>query len=105
MKRLAGIVLTVMVGLGMTSTVAMADADKGQKLFLKKLKKGCDATGAKIAGSHTQDEWEEINSAGKLADEIQKLCPNVKGVKEDYLPDLYDFFYKYGSDSGNVPSC
>ena len=105
MKKLAGIILTVMVGLGMLSTSAMADADKGQKLFSKKLKKACNATGAKVAGTHTQDEWEEINEAGKLKDEIQKICPNVKGVKDKYLPHLYDFFYKYGSDSGNVPSC
>ena len=105
MKKLAGIALSVMVGVGMISTVAMADADKGQKLFVKKLKKGCNATGAKVAGMHTQDEWEEINDAGKLKEEIEKICPDVKGVKDDYLPHLYDFFHKFGSDSGNVPSC
>lgn len=108
MKKLAGIVLTVMVGLGMLSTTAMADADKGQKLFVKKLKKACGSTGAKMAGSHTQDEWEEINEDEALADEIKKICPRVdpaKGLKDKYIPHYYDFFYEFANDSGNVPSC
>ncbi len=105
MKKIAGILLTVMVGLGMLSTSAMADAAKGQKLYSKKLKKACGVSGAKIAGSHTQDEWKEIMDSGKLLEEIQKQCPKVKGVKEKYLPHLFDFFHQFGSDSGNVPSC
>ena len=105
MKKLAGIALAVMVGMGMLATPALADADKGQKLFVKKLKSACDATGAKVAGMHTQDEWEEINEEGKLKEEIMKICPKAKGIKDSYLPHLYDFFYKFGSDSGNVPSC
>ena len=88
-----------------TGSVAQADVKKGQKVYLKKLKSKCGFTGAKMAGMHTQDEWEEIFEDGKLADEIKSQCPKVKGVKEKYLPDLYDFFYEYGSDSGNVPSC
>ncbi|NPA82700.1 MAG: cytochrome C, partial [Epsilonproteobacteria bacterium] len=63
--------------------------------------------GAKMSAMHTQDEWEEIKEAGKLEDEIIKLCPKVKKgyLKDKWLDDLYDFFYKYASDSGNVPSC
>ena len=84
-----------------------ADSIKGQKLYSKKLKKSCGFSGAKMAGKHTQDEWEEIKSEGRLVEEIQKLCPNVKSnsLKEKYIPHIYDFFYEYGSDSGNVPSC
>ena len=105
MNKIAGIALTVMVGLGMLSTSAMADAGKGQKLYSKKLKKACGISGAKLAGSHTQDEWQEIMDNGKLLEEIQKQCPKVKSLKEKYLPHLFDFFHQYGSDSGNVPSC
>ncbi|MEA3373997.1 MAG: cytochrome C [Campylobacterota bacterium] len=105
MTKIAGIALTAMVTLGMMSTSAMADAAKGQKLYSKKLKKACGISGAKMAGSHTQDEWTEINEEGKLLEEIQKQCPKVKGLKEKYLPHLFDFFHQYGSDSGNVPSC
>jgi hypothetical protein len=56
-----------------------------------------------MAQKHTQDEWEEIQEAGKLNDEIKSICG--KGTKDKYLPHLYDFFYEYASDSGNVPSC
>ena len=89
----------------LTVSAAQADANKGQKIYLKKLKNKCGFSGAAMAGKHTQDEWEEIKEEGKLLEEIQMFCPKVKGVKEKYLPDLYDFFHKYGSDSGNVPSC
>ena len=58
-----------------------------------------------MAGMHEQMEWEEIYEDGELLEEIQKQCPKVKALKESYLPHLYDFFYEYASDSGNVPSC
>ncbi len=105
MKKLLGFIFSVVLILGFSSSMAMADAAKGQKLYSKKLKKACGFTGAKMAAKHTQDEWEEINKSGKLVDEIKKVCPNVKSVKKSYIPHLYDFFYKYASDSGNVPSC
>ncbi len=103
MKKIAGIALTTMVGLGMLSTAAMADIAKGQKLYQKKYKKACEVSGAKMAGSHTQDEWEEMKEEGKLLEYLNGKC-NGK-VQEKHLDDLYDFFYEYGSDSGNVPSC
>ena len=96
---------TLLLALG--STVATADAAKGQKLYTKKLKSACGITGAVMAGKHTQGEWEEINAAGKLADEIKTICPKVKdkALKGKYLEHYFDFFKEYGSDSGNVPSC
>ncbi len=96
---------TLLLALG--STVATADAAKGQKLYTKKLKSACGITGAVMAGKHTQGEWEEINAAGKIADEIKTICPKVKdkALKGKYLEHYFDFFKEYGSDSGNVPSC
>jgi hypothetical protein len=82
-----------------------ANPAKGQKLYLKKLKKSCNMNGAKISSKHTQDEWLELKDSGKLEDEIKRICPEVKDVRDKYLPDLFDFFYEFGSDSGNVPSC
>jgi len=105
MNKLLKLVLASVTALVMTSTVANADVAKGQKLFTKKLKKVCDMTGAKMAAKHSQDEWEAINDAGTLADEIKTICPNVKKVKEKFIPHYYDFFYEYANDSGNVPSC
>ena len=103
MKKIAGIALTTMVGLGMLSTAAMADVAKGQKLYQKKYKKECGMSGAKMAGSHTQDEWQEMKEEGKLLQYLNGKC-NGK-VQESHVNDLYDFFHEYGSDSGNVPSC
>jgi hypothetical protein len=91
--------------LGLGATSLSADVAKGQKLYQKKLKKKCGFSGAKMAGLHSQFEWEDINDEGKLLEEIQKQCPKVKNLKEKYLEHLYDFFYEYANDSGNVPSC
>ena len=84
-----------------------ADANKGQKLYLKKLKSKCEVSGSVIASKHTQDEWEEIFEAGNLSKEIQDICPKVKdkSLKPKYMIHYFDFFKEYGSDSGNVPSC
>jgi hypothetical protein len=84
-------------------TPVMASVNKGQKLYSKKLKKVCDVSGAKMAASHTQDEWESIMEEGMLNENLKEKCG--KGTKEKFLPHLYDFFYEYASDSGNVPSC
>ncbi len=105
MKTLLKLALAGAIALAMSSTVASADVAKGQKLYSKKLKKACGITGAKMAGKHSQDEWEAFQEGGKLADEIKKICPDVKKVKEKYIPHYYDFFYEYANDSGNVPSC
>ena len=102
MKKFLGFLV---VGMLLTGTSVMADATKGQKLYSKKLKKACGFTGAKMAAKHTQDEWKAVKDGGKLEEEIKKICPEVKAVKAKYLEHLFDFFHKYASDSGNVPSC
>ncbi|MDC0932560.1 cytochrome C [Arcobacteraceae bacterium] len=105
MNKLLKLAFSSALILSIGSTLASADVAKGQKLFTKKLKSSCDMTGAKMAAKHSQDEWEAINDSGKLADEIKIICPNVKKVKEKFLPHYFDFFYEYANDSGNVPSC
>ena len=107
MNKLLKIVLASAIALAVSTTVASADVAKGQKLFTKKLKSACGISGAAMAGKHTQGEWEEINAAGKMADEIKTICPSVKdkAIKAKYLEHYFDFFKEYGSDSGNVPSC
>jgi len=107
MNNLLKTILASIMILAISSSVASADVAKGQKLFTKKLKGSCGITGAAMAGKHTQDEWTEIQSAGKLSDEIKTICPSVKdkALKEKYLEHYFDFFNEYGSDSGNVPSC
>jgi hypothetical protein len=106
MKTLSKILLAgaVVLSLGTTSAFA-GNAVKGQKLFIKKYKESCGLNGAEMAGKHTQDEWESIKDEGKIAEEMKTICPNIKEVKEKFVPHLYEFYYKYASDSGNVPSC
>jgi hypothetical protein len=106
MKNLSKLLLTATLMLSIGSTIASADATKGQKLYTKKLKSVCGISGAVLSGKHTQDEWSEIGVAG-LKKEIQTICPKAtdKLLKDKYLPHYLDFFHEYGSDSGNVPSC
>ena len=107
MNNLLKTVLASLMILAVSTTVASADINKGKKLFTKKLKGACGITGAVMAGKHTQGEWTDIREAGKMAEEIKTICPNVKdkALKDKYLEHYYDFFKEYGSDSGNVPSC
>ena len=104
MKSFFKSILTGAVALTLLTTVANADAAKGQKIYAKKLKKACGMNGAKFAAKHTQDEWKAIGVKG-MQDEIKKICPNAKPLKEKYLKHLYDFSVNFASDSGNVPSC
>ncbi len=93
--------------MALVSTSAFADADKGQKIYSKKLKKVCGMDGGKFAKKHTQDEWKQIIQDNKLKDEVKSICSeaDVSKIKDKHLPDLGDFVVEYASDSGNVPSC
>ncbi|MBI3873668.1 MAG: cytochrome C [Arcobacter sp.] len=103
--KLLKLVFAGALALGIASTGALANADKGQKLFVKNLKEECGVTGAKIAGKHTQAQWEKIGNGAGLDAEIKKLCPKATDINSKFLEHYYDFFYKFASDSGNVPSC
>lgn len=105
LKKFLTLLFAAVVGLSFVSTAAQAGAAKGQKLFIKKLKKPCGFNGGVMAKKHKQAEWKAINDAGKLNDEIIKMCPTAKPLKDKYIPHVYDFLYNYASDSGNVPSC
>jgi hypothetical protein len=105
MNKITKLAVTALLGLTVLSTTASADVKKGQKLYLKKLKAPCGINGSAFAQKHTQDEWEMIHEAGKFEDEVKKICPKVRKVREKYVPHIYDFVYEYASDSGNIPSC
>ncbi len=98
-------ILIAFMGLFVFTNSAFADAAKGQKIIIKKLKKDCGFNGAVLASKHTQDEWKKINDKGALNDEILKLCPKASPLKDSYIPHVYDFLFDYASDSGNIPSC
>jgi hypothetical protein len=104
MKSFLKIVLAGVLASAFVTSVASADAAKGQKIYSKKLKKACGFNGAEFAKKHTQDEWKAIGAGGMNA-EIKKLCPSAKDLKEKYIQDVLDFSINFASDSGNVPSC
>lgn len=105
MSKFLKLLFITIVGLGFLSTTALADASKGQKLFIKELKGACGFDGGTMAKKHKQAEWKAIQDGGKLNDEIKKFCPEAKPLKDSFVEHVYDFLYNYASDSGNVPSC
>ncbi len=105
MKKIVYALFVLLVAVGFVSTPVFADVNKGQKIFIKLMKKPCGLNGGEMAKKHTQEEWKAINDAGELNKELLKKCPNAKPLNDRYVPHVYDFLYNYASDSGNVPAC
>ncbi|AXH08616.1 cytochrome C [Malaciobacter halophilus] len=105
LKKLLKATAVCILASSMFSVTVQADALKGQKIIIKKLKKPCGFTGGVLAKKHTQDEWKSKFESNQLNDEILKICPKAKPLRDKYLKHVYDFLYNYASDSGNVPSC
>ena len=111
MKKTTSLLLAAMVAGSVFTTGAMADAKKGQKYYLKKLKvckKDGLKNGAVFATKHSRKEWAAINESGKITDEWKSICPSgtkkINKMKPKHIKNLYDFVWKYASD-GEVPSC
>jgi hypothetical protein len=105
-KKIFTTLLIALIGVSFATVTLSADAAKGQKIILKKLKKACGLNGAELAKKHTQVEWKAIQDKSGMPDELKTICPNLKKpLKEKYIIHVYDFLYNYASDSGNVPSC
>jgi len=106
-KMIAIMILCFLVSMTLpTVSMAGATAEKGQKIFKKKLRKSCGFSGVRFSRSHTRAEWEKIYKNGKFKDETQKICPKLelKKIKKSWWPHLYEFSHKYASD-GMVPKC
>ncbi|MBD3794053.1 MAG: hypothetical protein IE889_07860 [Campylobacterales bacterium] len=94
------------VSIDMPPDISSGNAKRGLKIFTHKLQKHCDVSAVTFAANHTQDEWEAIVETGELYQEILDLCLEIEPVFDhSWLPDLYQFFYEYASDTGNIPSC
>ena len=111
MNNLLKTVLTSMVILAMSTTVVSAEAKKGQKYYLKKLKvckKDGLKNGAVFATKHTRKEWSKIKENGALLDEFKSICPSgtkkIDKMRDKDVKNLYDFIWKFAAD-GEVPSC
>ncbi|MHC3993858.1 c-type cytochrome [Thiomicrolovo sp. ZZH C-3] len=110
MKKQLSTLLGAALLLGTFSTAANADVKRGQKAYLKKCKR-CHGNGTKGAAMKTQKEWEDAfaNDAAQFRawhkdDKKAMKYIDSSRFKKD-APNLKDFLYEYGSDSGNVPSC
>jgi len=104
MTKITKLAVLSLLGFAVLSTTASADATKGQKLYMKKMKAKCGFSGAKFSAKHTQAEWEALKDTAAFKAESAKLCPGVE-LKDKYVEHIYDFAHAYASDSGNVPSC
>jgi hypothetical protein len=89
-----------------------ANAEKGMKVYKKFLKSKTGIDGGKFAALHTQEEWRALfeNDAKPFIEECAEKFPHtlifIKSEKFNRLKEhLFDFLYKYASDSGNIPSC
>ena len=104
MKNIVKTALGLTLLLTLSATTASASPDKGHKYYTKKLKDACGLSEEDMAGKHTQEEWLSINNAGNIVSEIKAICPNAEedAFKEKYIPHYFDFFFEYGSDSGNL---
>jgi len=87
-------------------TDIVANAEMGQKIYKKKLRRKCGFSGARFGRFHTQQEWEDLYEKGKYKDEVKRICPklDLKKIKSQWWEDIYDFSSKYSSD-GVVPKC
>ena len=105
------VALATLMGLSLLGTAASADADKGQRIYQKKLKSVCGVSGAVFAAKNDQGTWEEAKDNGTLGDLMTESCPageeffHSDKFNSKYSSHLYDFVNKFASDSGNIPSC
>ncbi|SFV61669.1 hypothetical protein MNB_SV-6-1007 [hydrothermal vent metagenome] len=107
MKKFFLTIFIIALSVVSTTTILDADANKGQKIFKKNFRKACGFSGVKFARYHTQDEWKDIYKDGKFPEEVKRICPRLKkdGIGKSAWSNLYDFAYKYASDSSHIPSC
>ena len=91
MKKLLTMLFIMVACIGFVSAPAFADAGKGQKIFIKMMKKPCGFNGGVMAKKYTQAEWKEINDAGKLNDELLKQCPSAKPLNDRFVPPCLRF--------------
>ncbi|MEA1917070.1 MAG: cytochrome C [Campylobacterota bacterium] len=111
MIKLTSKLLMAALALSVTTTTLSANAVKGQKLYLKKLKGKCGFNGTKFSGLFIREDLEIAQEDGEIQELFIKVCPKAKSVissdkfKEKYMEHIYDFAYEYAADSGNVPSC
>ena len=95
----------VLVFMCLSSVLASSDLEEGANFYKQKLRTVCLFSGNVMAQKHTQHEWQVFFEAGRLSEEIQKLCPQSSRLNEAELRPLYEFLYEFANDSGNTAKC
>jgi len=111
MKKGTSMLLAAVLAGAIFTTNALADASKGQRFYLKKLKI-CKKDGIKHGGifatKHDRKGWKELKESNQLQQEWISLCPHatkkINKMKEKDVKNLYDFVWKYAAD-GETPTC
>ena len=112
MKKLIYSILNSLIIISIVSVNANANASRGKRYFMKKLRHSCKKdkirNGAIFAKKHDRNTWEKLMSKGKIKKEWKHLCPHakkkIKRMKKKDVKNLYDFVWKYASD-GEEPAC
>jgi hypothetical protein len=103
LRLLAGLVFGMML-LSMTTS---ADPSKGGKILERVIHSGCPIPASRLAMSHSVEEWDAIVKAGKLDEELKKLCPKlgqIKPLNKKYTQHVLEYLENYANDSGAIPA-
>ncbi len=103
MKKLFTIFIAIIVSVGFISTSLIASEGKGQRIFLKKLRKACGHNGFVMAKKHTQEEWTKIFKTGNLNRTMALYCTGAKTFKIAEERHVAEFLVAFASDSGQIP--
>ena len=106
------ILSAAIVAIGLSSGMVMADADKGQKYYLKYLRPHFGYNGQVFAQQHVKVEWKALfrKDAKKFIKKFSKKHPQAAAFLQSekfqkIAPDVKDFAIKYAADSGELPNC
>jgi hypothetical protein len=99
--------LAVALGLGIAASFASADPIKGGKVLNRAIHGYCKIPSTTIAMMHSVKEWQDIIAAGKLEEEISKLCKSkheIDPIRKKYIQSVAEFLEHYANDSGAIPA-
>jgi hypothetical protein len=103
----------IMLTLGLILTFnVLADAEKGQKYYLKYMRPYLEINGQEFASAHLKVEWKRMfkKDAKRFIKKYSKKYPDANEYfnSDDFqkiAPDVADFAIKYAADSGELASC
>ncbi|MDR0747358.1 MAG: hypothetical protein LBE89_05630 [Helicobacteraceae bacterium] len=105
-------VIIALAAMALAAATAFADADTGQRIYLKMLRDHTGINGADFAAQHTTAEWNALfeGDAEGFVEEIGQKYVNAKPYLNGEMfakhrRYLKEFMTSYSKDSGNFPSC